>query len=119
MKGRIAESKPNVGTAQPVTAPQTTDEFDAPALGLQWQWNANHEDDWASLKDRSSYLRLQSLPRAADSLQKAPNLLCQKFPARAFSVETEVELEPGAARQGGMIVLGESSHAALAFDARA
>jgi len=113
----LVHAKPKVGAEQPVAIPQTSDEFDGKSLGLQWQWNANHEDDWASLDARSGYLRLRSLPQAAEKLQKAPNLLCQKFPARAFSAEVEVELEPGAARQGGLIVIGKSSHVVIALEA--
>jgi beta-xylosidase len=104
---------------QPIATPQTSDEFDGERLGLQWQWNANHEDDWASVTARKGHLRLRSLPRAAETLQKAPNLLCQKFPARAFKVETEVELTSGATRMAGLIVVGKSSHAAVALEATA
>jgi beta-xylosidase len=51
----IGEDGPRPGTGQPVmthakpvagaplSAPPTSDEFDGPALGLQWQWNANHD----------------------------------------------------------------------------
>ena len=113
----LTSRKPAVAGEHPIATPQTTDEFDQQRLGLQWQWNANHEDDWASLTARAGHLRLRSLPRAAESLQKAPNLLCQKFPARSFSVETEVELSPGPARQAGLIVVGKSSHAAVALEA--
>ena len=116
----LVHVKPHVGRgAKPVAIPQTSDEFDAGPLGLQWQWNANHEDGWASLDERSGYLRLRSLPRSSERLQTAPNLLCQKFPARAFSAETEVELEPGTAQQSGLIVIGRSSHAAIALEATA
>jgi beta-xylosidase len=113
----LTSRKPAVAGDHPIATPQTSDEFDQQRLGLQWQWNANHEDDWASLTARPGYLRLRSLPQAAESLQKAPNLLCQKFPARSFRVETEVELTPGATRQGGLIVVGKSSHAAVALEA--
>ena len=113
----LAHRKPSIKEEQPIATPQTTDEFDGERLGLQWQWNANHEDGWASLVANRGKLRLRSLPRAAESLQKAPNLLCQKFPARAFRVETEVEVTPGPARQAGLIVIGKSSHAAVALEA--
>ena len=34
--------KPNAGRVHPVAVPQTSDEFDAPALGLQWQSPDQH-----------------------------------------------------------------------------
>ena len=113
----LTSRKPAVAGDHPIATPQTSDEFNQQRLGLQWQWNANHEDDWASLTARPGHLRLRSLPRAAESLQKAPNLLCQKFPARSFDVQTEVEITPGPARQAGLIVVGKSSHAAVALEA--
>jgi len=113
----LSSRKPAVAGEHPIATPQTSDEFDHERLGLQWQWNANHDDEWASLTARPGHLRLRSLPRAAESLQKSPNLLCQKFPARWFRVETEVELSPGPTRQAGLIVVGKSSHAAVALEA--
>jgi beta-xylosidase len=38
--------KPNVGQIYPICNPQTSDEFDSTTLGLQWQWHANHSDQW-------------------------------------------------------------------------
>ncbi|HEV2293424.1 MAG TPA: glycoside hydrolase 43 family protein [Tepidisphaeraceae bacterium] len=111
----LVHRKPAIAGQQPIAIPQTSDEFDENTLGLQWQWNANHADDWASLTARPGHLRLRSLPDAPQSLQNAPNLLCQKFPARSFSVETEVELMPGAPRQAGLIIIGKS-HAATALE---
>jgi beta-xylosidase len=110
--------KPKVPAAQPIEQPQTSDEFDVRQLGLQWQWNANHEDDWASVAARPGFLRLRSIAAGSDHLQLAPNLLCQKFPARAFSVETQVEFADGASRQAGLIVIGKN-HAALVLESSA
>ncbi len=42
----------------PVTAPQTDDDFNAPDLGLQWQWNHNPRDTHWSLTEREGWLRL-------------------------------------------------------------
>ena len=85
--------------------PQTSDEFDSPALGLQWQWHANHHDDWHSLSARKNWLRLhpQFFPRA--NLAQAPNLLLQKFPARSFLAETRLEFSPQqAGEEAGLVV---------------
>jgi beta-xylosidase len=105
----LRHAKPRIAAAQKISAPQTSDEFDGGKLGLQWQWHANHRDEWSSLAARPGWLRL--FPQPATALVKnQPNLLLQKFPARAFTVETELELsakQPG--EEAGLIVTGESS----------
>lgn len=105
--------KPKVAVDHPIAVPQTSDEFDKKSLGLQWQWHANHKDDWHTLTARPGHLRLHAITTDAD-FAKTPNLLLQKFPARTFSAETIMELE-GADEglQAGLIVMGET-HAALA-----
>jgi beta-xylosidase len=109
--------KPAVAAASPVAVPQTSDEFDGPKLGLQWQWHANHEDSWCSLAARPSYLRLFPQPAPAEgNLGKAPNLLMQKFPARLFTVETALDFPPGKAGEtAGLVVVGGGAHASLAL----
>jgi beta-xylosidase len=109
--------KPAVAVNSPVAVPQTSDEFDGPKLGLQWQWHANHEDSWCSLAARPGYLRLfpQPLPAGGD-LGKAPNLLMQKFPARLFTTETALDFHPGKAGEtAGLVVVGGGMHASLAL----
>ncbi len=76
----------------PVSIPQTSDEFDSPALGLAWQWHANHRDEWYSLSARPGWLRLFAQKAEGGDFAKAGNLLMQKFPARAFVAETKLEL---------------------------
>jgi beta-xylosidase len=88
-------------------APQTSDEFDSARLGLQWQWHANHREEWFSLAARPGWLRLFPQP-AVTSLPHQPNLLLQKFPARSFCVETALAIS--ALRRGeeaGLVVAGE------------
>jgi beta-xylosidase len=101
-------AKPFVAAVQKISAPQTGDEFDSPRLGLQWQWHANHRDDWLSLAARPGWLRL--FPQtAAASLNEQPNLLLQKFPSRSFSAETVLELAPAQiGEEAGLVVAGES-----------
>ncbi len=87
--------KPQVGRSYPVAVPQTSDEFDSPVLGLQWQWQANPRPEWASLSARPGSLRLYGVPESpqqsgGDWLYNAPNLLLQKFPAPGFTVTTEI-----------------------------
>src|SRR5262249_4088414 len=84
--------KPDVGAMSrgPILAPQTSDEFEATKLGLQWQWHANHNDDRSSLTDRKGWLRLRSRFSPATNLKSA-NLLLQKYPAESFVVETRID----------------------------
>lgn len=99
---------PNVGRAYPKTVPQTSDEFDAKTLGLQWQWEANDQPDWYSLTAPRGSLRLFAQPLRADSssLWFAPNLLMQKIPGPAFTVTTHVELGGAGDETAGLVVLG-------------
>ena len=60
----------------PIREPATSDEFDAPELGLQWQWNHNPDDSRWSLIERPGFLRLK--PSIAPSFWLARNTLTQK-----------------------------------------
>ena len=85
--------KPDVGKTWPIAVPQTSDEFDQPALGLQWQWWANFQDDWYSLTARPGFLRLNAVTLGEPvTLFDRPNLLLQKFPAERFSATAELDL---------------------------
>ena len=99
--------KPDVGQDYPVIIPQTSDTFTNPRLGLQWQWQANHSDAWASLSARVGWLRLYAQPAA--SLPQSPAQLLQKFPAPAFRVETLLEFRPiQAGEMAGLMIAGRS-----------
>jgi beta-xylosidase len=90
-------------------APQTSDEFDSPELGLQWQWHANHRGDWYSLTTRPGWLRLYP-QLAVNPLNEQPNLLLQKFPARSFEAETGLQFFPvQQGEEAGLIIVGEKS----------
>ncbi|MGD0383784.1 MAG: glycoside hydrolase 43 family protein [Thermoguttaceae bacterium] len=89
----LTHRKPNVGRTYPIAVPQTSDEFDAPKLGLQWQWFANFIDDWISLTDRHGFLRMAAVTlNEPTPLSDHPNLLLQKFPAEQFMVTTRIDL---------------------------
>lgn len=104
--------KPNLPPAR-VAIPATSDEFSSSKLGLQWQWQANHRDEWYSLAARDGWLRLFAQPGATDLLH-APNLLLQKFPARSFRVETRLDFQAQQdGEESGLVVMG-NAHAALA-----
>ena len=57
--------------------PETSDDFEAPSLGLQWHWNHNPDDSRWSLTSRPGHLRLISAP--AQDLLHARNTLTQKI----------------------------------------
>ncbi|GIW77219.1 MAG: glycoside hydrolase [Phycisphaerae bacterium] len=95
-----------------IVIPETSDEFNSPVLGLQWQWHANHRPDWASLSARKGWLRLYA-QQAQPQLRFQPNLLLQKFPTRCFTVETRISLQAKTCgTEAGLTVMGRS-HAAL------
>jgi len=101
--------KPDVGKIYPLQVLQTSDEFDAEKLGLQWQWHANPKDGWMSLTARSGWMRLFSvpIPENAVNLWSVPNLLLQKFPAPEFTVTTKLDFGRLAeGEKAGLIVMG-------------
>ncbi len=112
----LVHAKPNVGRTYPIAAPQTSDEFDGKTLGLQWQWNANPQADWASFSAHPGFLRLASVrlsnthangTPANKSLYDAPNFLLQKFPAPTFTATTRMQFAPAAEGEfAGLTVFG-------------
>jgi beta-xylosidase len=92
----------------PVSTPPTSDEFADGRLGLQWQWEANPQPDWASLTARNGALRLACIPLEANrTLWSAGNLLLQKFPAPAFEITTAVDFMGAAdGDRAGLIAFG-------------
>ena len=111
----LRHEKPDAERGSAVTIPQTSDEFNGTTLGLQWQWYANHRQEWYSLSARPGWLRLHAQGLEGGDFTQVPNLLLQKFPARTFAVQTQVEL---AALHGraGLIVIG-AEYAALVIQA--
>ncbi len=106
-------TKPVAG--QPVAAPPTTDEFSGKTLGLQWQWNANPQGGWHSLAARPGHLRLPvfAAPETKGYVRAAPNILTQKLPATAFTVDTRIELQKAADGDRAGLILNGQTYAAL------
>ena len=67
---------------------------------------------------RAGRLRLFSQPSTHNDLARTPNLLLQKFPARAFAVETQLELQSGLEGLEAGIVITGGLHIALAVRAK-
>ncbi len=109
----LRHAKPASPVPSAVAVPATSDDFSGRELGLQWQWQANHDDAWASLTARPNHLRLYP-QRPTPKLECQPNILGQKLPARAFTLETEVELSPAEKKcQAGLVVSGKHNAALL------
>lgn len=105
----LTHLKPSLPVA-PVAAPATSDDFDAPQLGRQWQWQANPQSAWFSLALRPGWLRLTAVAGAATpGYYEAPHLLLQKFPAPAFVVTTALDFTAaGEGAEAGLMVFGYS-----------
>jgi beta-xylosidase len=88
-------------------APATSDAFDGPDLGPQWQWGANPAPGWYSLAAHPGHLRLttQVVPEADGYVRAAGAILTQKAPASRFIVDTRVHLAGGVdGDRAGLIV---------------
>ncbi|MGZ7444969.1 beta-xylosidase family glycoside hydrolase [Paenibacillus sp. TH7-28] len=96
--------------------PQTSDDFRAAALGLQWQWQANPRTEWYKLRPEAGSLRLYALPlpNGCERLYDVPQLLLQKFPAPAFRATTQLTLEHVTLdSRAGLVVFGRRAMALL------
>lgn len=106
----VAEfKKPVTAKGNEIAVPQTSDEFNDEALGLQWQWQANPSADWYSLVERPGFMRLKSEAhtQADANLWTASRLFLQKFPAAKFQAVTKMELKPGpVGGKAGLVVFG-------------
>lgn len=89
--------------------PQTSDEFNTTSMGLQWQWNANYQSNWAFNDAHKGVLRLYSvvIPPDYRNYSDVPNLLLQKFPAPNFSATSKMTFTPkNDGEEAGLIVHG-------------
>lgn len=99
-------------TGKPVEIcePDHSDEFESDTLGLQWQWNANFEDDWYQMQPQESVIRLKAVK--ANRMRQLPdyrNLLLQKWPAPEFNCEIKMnvrDLCPG--DMAGQVSMGQT-----------
>lgn len=95
----------NISTATPAD----TDEFNADRLGLQWQWQANPQSNWALPSAAYGFLRLFNVPpsNSARNFWDIPNLLLQKFPAPAFTATVKINFTArNEGEKTGLIVTG-------------
>ncbi len=98
--------KPLAG--HPAASPQSSDDFAATALGLQWQFNHNPVDRAWSLTERPGCLMLHALP--APDFRHARNTLTQKV--MGYASEATATLDLGDMAEGqrcGLAGMGKSS----------
>ena len=91
-----------------IVNPAESDEFNAPTLGKQWQWQANYDEKFGTATAFGTY-RLYTYKMAGDasSLWQVPNMLLQKTPADEFAVTTKIRMTSKADGQmGGLIMMG-------------
>ena len=89
--------KPDIGKSRealadsdkfPVCEPDTSDDFSSDTLGLQWQWNANFDQNWYSLRKPGLTLNAV-LTTPLRPFGDTRNILLQKWPAPEFSCVTK------------------------------
>lgn len=105
----LTYKKPNVGRAGPKGTPPESDEFGGNGLGLQWQWHANPQPNWAFPAGGLGFLRMFNVPLPEEfrNFWDVPNLLLQKFPAPEFTATTKVTFTPRTDdEETGLIVMG-------------
>jgi beta-xylosidase len=100
--------KPHVVKTYPISSPAESDEFNSPKPGLQWQWQANPQGNWAFPTSNGS-LRMFSVyqPDSINNLWNLPNILTQKLPAEEFVARLKVTFNPKFKNERfGLVMLG-------------
>ena len=101
--------KPATTTPSEVMVPATSDEFDLPQLGLQWQWHANPQVKWGFPSGRLGFFRMNAIPmpQSAANLWSLGNLLLQKIPAETFTATAKLDFFPHMdGERIGLVVMG-------------
>ena len=91
-----------------VVNPVESDEFNGPAMGRQWQWQANYDEKYGMPTAFGTFrLYTHKIAEGDPNLWLVPNMLLQKTPADRFTVTAKVQLSARADGQfGGLIMMG-------------
>ncbi len=85
-EGKIPETMNYERMSESATGIVSSDTFDAPELGKNWQWNHCPDNTAWSLTDRKGYLRLKT-SRQAQNIYEAPNTISQRMEGPACRAE--------------------------------
>lgn len=111
----VARYKKPKSNATVICNPEESDEFNSPALSLQWQWHANYQQ-YFGMPTNFGVFRLFTHKVSKDykNLWEVPNLLLQKTPTDNFTATAKIRLTSKADNQLGGIVMMGLNYAALA-----
>jgi len=103
----LTYKKPQSSSAT-IVNPVESDEFNIPAMGLQWQWHANYDEKFGVPTAFGTFrIYTYKLSENWKNFWEVPNLLLQKTPADAFTVTTKLRFTSKAEGQmGGIIMMG-------------
>lgn len=106
--------KPKTAVESTIMNPVESDEFNAPALGLQWQWHANYDQTYG-MPTAFGTFRLYTYKVSEDyvNLWEVPSLLLQKTPADSFTATAKIRFTSKAESQAGGIVMMGLDYGAL------
>ena len=93
---------------QGIVNPAESDEFNAPSLGKQWQWQANYDEKFGVPTAFGTFrLYTHKLEKDSKNLFLVPNMLLQKTPADQFTATAKLRFTSKADGQfGGLIMMG-------------
>lgn len=100
--------KPKTAAPVVVTNPVESDEFNAPKLGLQWQWHANYDQKFGMPTAFGTYrIYTHKVSDNFVNLWEVPNLLLQKTPTDNFKATAKIRFTSKDQNQlGGIIMMG-------------
>lgn len=91
-----------------IVNPAESDEFNAPVLGRQWQWQANYDQTFG-MPTAFGTMRLYTykLPEGSKNLWEVPSMLLQKTPSDEFVATAKLRFTSKDQHQmGGIIMMG-------------
>ena len=103
----MTHKKPQ-SSSNTVVNPQESDEFNSPAMGKQWQWQANYDEKYGVPTAFGTFrIYTYKLEEGWKSLWTVPNMLLQKTPADSFTATAKLRFTSKADGQfGGLIMMG-------------
>jgi len=91
-----------------IVNPVESDEFNAPVIGRQWQWQANYDEKFG-VPTAFGTMRIYTHKMGSEeqSFWMVPNMLLQKTPADEFTVTAKLRMTSKDQNQmGGIIMMG-------------